>query len=588
MTTRRRGLYASLATLALLVPGSAAVAQAAATTTATSAGLPAAVAAAPVPITNLPIVAIDLTDADTTKNSLAYLNASKDNSVGATVNLADPSDPAAAIVDAAATIKGRGNATWTLAKKPYQIKFKTAAGPLGMESARTWVLLADHTDPSLMRNKLSYDLARGVGLAYSPESRFVDVKITDVDGEHLLGNYLLTEKTEVGPTRVNLTDPQANLVELDQLYGTAEPFYFTTTTSKRIFTLKDAPGGVNATLTPDQAAGWASTKSYLNSFESALYAPTPDWTRISSMIDVDSFVKYYFVHEVAENWDFNRSSMYFYKNGPGDKLHAGPVWDFDLSLGNFTAQGWGGAPTSDYAKTTTFLRSNTHNWFEQLMRNPQFVARANALYTSTVRPKVSALKAQIDTLKTQLADSATHNYQIWAGSRGYGPTTFTNGVAALKTWATARAGYLAQAYGSSLPTFRFASHLASIGWQPAVSGGMISGTMGESRRMEALRFQIVNTTLTGGVQGNAYVQSLGWRGYGATNAVVGTTGRSLRLEAVQLRLTGALATNFDLSYRVHVQNIGWMPWVKNGATAGTTGRSLRIEAIQIRLLDKTP
>ncbi|WP_330473296.1 CotH kinase family protein [Terrabacter sp. C0L_2] len=587
MKLRRRGLYATLAAIALLLPGSAALGQVTGAT-ASAAGVPAAAAVTPVPISNLPIVAIDLTDADTTKNTLSYLNASKDNSVGATVNLVDDSNAAYAIVDAAATIKGRGNYTWTLDKKPYQIKFKTAVGPLGMESTRTWVLLADHTDPALMRNKLSYDLARAVGLAYSPESRFVDVKITDVNGEHVLGNYLLTEKVEVGPTRVNLTDPQANIVELDQNYGTAEPFYFTAATSGRIFTLKDAPGGVNATLTPDQAAGWASTKSYINSLETALYAPTPDWTKISSMIDVDSFVKYYFVHEVTENYDFNRSSIYFYRNGPSDKLHAGPVWDFDLSLGNFTAQSWGGDPTSDYAKTTTYLRNKTHNWFEQLMRNPQFVARANALYTSTVRPQVNAMKSQIDTLKPILSSSATRNFEIWAGSRGYGPTTFSNGVTALKTWVTSRVNYLAQAYGSSLPTFRFSGHLASIGWQPAVSGGMIVGTMGESRRMEALRFQVSNTSLTGGVQGNAYVQNIGWMGYGATNAVVGTTGRSLRLEAVQLRLTGSLATNFDLAYRVHVQNVGWMPWVKNGATTGTTGRSLRIEAVQIRLLDKTP
>jgi hypothetical protein len=587
MKLRRRGLYATLAAIALLLPGSAALGQVTGAT-ASAAGVPAAAAVTPVPISNLPIVAIDLTDADTTKNTLSYLNASKDNSVGATVNLVDDSNAAYAIVDAAATIKGRGNYTWTLDKKPYQIKFKTAVGPLGMESTRTWVLLADHTDPALMRNKLSYDLARAVDLAYSPESRFVDVKITDVNGEHVLGNYLLTEKVEVGPTRVNLTDPQANIVELDQNYGTAEPFYFTAATSGRIFTLKDAPGGVNATLTPDQAAGWASTKSYINSLETALYAPTPDWTKISSMIDVDSFVKYYFVHEVTENYDFNRSSIYFYRNGPSDKLHAGPVWDFDLSLGNFTAQSWGGDPTSDYAKTTTYLLNKTHNWFEQLMRNPQFVARANTLYTSTVRPQVNAMKSQIDTLKPILSSSATRNFEIWAGSRGYGPTTFSNGVTALKTWVTSRVNYLAQAYGSSLPTFRFAGHLASIGWQPAVSGGMIAGTMGESRRMEALRFQVSNTSLTGGVQGNAYVQNIGWMGYGATNAVVGTTGRSLRLEAVQLRLTGSLATNFDLAYRVHVQNVGWMPWVKNGATTGTTGRSLRIEAGQIRLLDKTP
>jgi hypothetical protein len=584
MNIRRRGVVATLATMTLLLPGSAALAQASAAAPATA----TVTTVAPVPLTNLPIVAIDLTDATASKNDLDYLNASKDNSVGATVNLVDPSNAANTIADAPATIKGRGNYTWTLDKKPYQIKFKTAAGPLGMESARTWILLANHTDPSLMRNKLAYDLARSVGLAYSPESRFVDVKINDVDGEHVLGNYLLTEKVEVGPTRVDLTDPQANIVELDQNYGNAEPFKFTTTISQRIFTLKDAPGGVDATLTTEQAAGFASTKSAINSLETALYAATPDWTKISSMIDVDSFLKTYFVHEVAQNYDFNRSSMYFYKNGPGDKLHAGPVWDFDLSLGNFSAQSWGGDPTSDYVKTTTYLRAKVHNWYEQLMRNPQFVAQANALYTSMVRSKVNAMKAQIDTLKPELAASAERNFTIWAGSRGYGSTTYANGVAALKSWTTSRVNYLAQAYGSSLPTFRFAAHAASIGWMPAVSGGMITGTIGESRRVEALRFQIVNTSLTGGIQGNGYVQNIGWMGYGATNAVVGTTGRSLRLEAMQLRLTGALATNFDLAYRVHVQNIGWMPWVKNGATAGTTGRALRIEAVQIHLLDKTP
>ena len=202
-------------------------------------------------------------------------------------------------------------------------------------------------------------------------------------------------------------------------------------------------------------------------------------------------------------------------------------------------------------------------------------------------PEVDALKAQIDTLTTELASSAKVNFEVWAGSRGYGPASFTNGVASLKSWTTSRADHLARAYGSSLPTFRFAAHAASIGWQPAVSSGMIAGTTGEARRVEALRFQIVNTALTG-IQGNAHVQSIGWRGCSPTNGVVGTTGRGLRLEAVQLRLTSQLATTLDLAYRVHVQNIGWMPWVRNGATAGTTGRALRIEAIQIRVLDKTP
>jgi hypothetical protein len=588
MLTGKPGLIVGAAFTASLLLGSTAHAG----TVRLAAPPPAgAVMAAPAPIepvSNLPIIDVRLSDSGPTKNDLDYLHASKDNSVAATVNLVDASSGSNAIVDAPATIKGRGNYTWTLEKKPYQIKFTTAVGPLGMESTRTWVLLANHTDPSLMRNKLAYDLARGINLAYSPESRFVDVRITDAEGARVLGNYLLTEKVEVGATGVNLTHPQAVLLELDQNYGTAEPFYFQTATSKRVFVFKDAPGGVEDALTADQAAGWADAKSYLNTFEAALYAPTPNWPKISSMIDVDSFIKYYFVHEVAQNYDFNRSSMFFYRNGPGDKLHAGPVWDFDLSLGNFAAQAWGGEPKSDYVKTTTYLRSRTHNWFEQLMRNPQFVARANALYTTTVRPKVNALRAQVDTLRTQLASSADLNFEIWAGSRGYGPTTFNNGAATLKSWTTGRVDHLARAYGSTLPTFRFAAHVASIGWQPAVSGGMIAGTTGERRRAEALRFQVVNTALSGGVQGNAHVQRTGWTGYGVTGAAVGTTGRALRLEAVQLRLTGQLATNFDLEYRVHVQSVGWMPWVRNGATAGTTGRALRLEAIQIRVLDKTP
>ena len=277
------------------------------------------------------------------------------------------------------------------------------------------------------------------------------------------------------------------------------------------------------------------------------------------MIDVDSFLKTYFVHEVAENYDFNRSSMYFYKNGPSDKLHAGPVWDFDISLGNFTAQGWGGDTTSDYVKTTTYLRAKVHNWYEQLMRNPQFVAQANALYTSTVRSKVNAMKAQIDTLKPELAASAERNFEIWAGSRGYGPTTYSTGVTALKSWTTSRVNYLAQAYGSSLPTFRFAAHAADIGWQPAVSGGMIAGTIGESRRVEALRFQILNTSLTGGIQGNAHVQNIGWTGWGATPRRSHRHDRTFAsTRGGPVRLTGERPRTTTVRYRVHVQNIGWM------------------------------
>ncbi|WP_323098330.1 CotH kinase family protein [Intrasporangium sp. YIM S08009] len=581
MMLRRRGGLVALLALSLLVPASVATAQASATAAGPS---PSAVSAAPVPPTNLPLLSVALTDPDPTKNTLAYIHASKDNSVAATVNLVDGSTPGNDIIDAGATIKGRGNYTWTLDKRPYQIKFTTAVGPLGMQSSRTWVLLANHQDPSLLRNKIAYDLADSFGLAYSPESRYVDLSI---NGEYL-GNYLLVEKTEVGTNRVALTSDHGVLLEQDPIHGRAEPHYFLTARTGTLFVLKDATLGVDDVLDPTVAVAYAEIQADVNALETALYAPTPDWQRISSLIDVDSFVKYAFIHEVTENYDFDRSSVYFYKNGPGDKLHAGPVWDMDVAMGNFTPKIWGGDPSSEYVKSTTYLRVKRHNWFETLTRNPQFVALTKQMYASTFRSRIDATLAEIDDLRADIEDSAHLNFQRWDGNLGYTTGSFEQGVRSFKNWMSARAAYLRLAYGPGVPTLTFPAHLAGTGWQPAVSSGMIAGTTGEARRLEAVRFAVSGTTLTGGVQGDGHVQNLGWMGWGAPGGLVGTTGRALRLEAVRLRLTGELASRFDLSYRVHVQNVGWMGWVRNGATAGTTGRALRIEAIQVRLLAKAP
>src|SRR5690606_4301777 len=48
-------------------------------------------------------------------------------------------------------IKGRGNSTWGMPKKPYRIKLNSKAKILGMPSARNWVLLANYSDKTLIR-----------------------------------------------------------------------------------------------------------------------------------------------------------------------------------------------------------------------------------------------------------------------------------------------------------------------------------------------------------------------------------------------------------------------------------------------------
>ena len=66
----------------------------------------------------------------------------------------------------------------------------------------------------------------------------------------------------------------------------------------------------------------------------------------------------------------------------------------------------------------------------------------------------------------------------------------------------------------------------------------------------------------------------------------GTTGKAKRLEAIQIKLTGEMANQYDVYYRVHAQTYGWLGWAKNGASAGTEGLSKRLEAIQVVLVKK--
>jgi len=351
--------------------------------------LPAASALAPaapapalvseVPDTGLPVVSVTLEDPYT----LDDVHADKDLEVPATVSVDDPTDQFD-VTDAVAEFEGRGNFTWTLDKKPYQIKFDSKTSVLGMGVAKKWVLLANHADASLMRNKIAYDLADQVGLPFSPKSQFVDV---EVDGEYL-GNYLLSEKTEVGTNRVELADDQGVLLELDNNYGTAEPWYFRSTTSDTIFVLKDAVSDFEDDLLEgDALAGYEDAKAAVNKLDALLAAPNPDWAAISAVIDVDSLARYYIVQEFTANSDIGQSSIYFYKDGPGDKLHIGPVWDYDVALGNFDLMPRGGNSTENYTKNVTWIRGTGNDWYRQLFRNPEFVELVDNVYETIRRPR---------------------------------------------------------------------------------------------------------------------------------------------------------------------------------------------------------
>ena len=476
MTHRGRRPAAVLAALATLLSGALLT---------TTQALPASAATV---TPDLPTIDITL-PSGVTQSTLD--GGSKDTVyTGTTIAIDDPVNDANDYTTPAGTgeIKGRGNYTWTLPKKPYQIKLDGSRPVLGMGSAKTWVLLANAADASLMRNKVAYDLAASLGLPGSPDSRWVDLRI---NGQYR-GNYLITEKVEVKTNRLELTDAQGILAELDRRGDGSQPgypaedYYFHSTTSGSTFTLKDSKSG-----TPDVVgdwdqdadtlatkAGWDDMRATLNKLDAALYATTPSWTTISSIIDVDSFVKYYFVYELAENPEIVSSSVYFYKNGPADKLHIGPVWDFDSALANFDkSESLGADYRSEYVKNARELRGKYNGWQTQLFRNRAFVERANTLWKGGIAYHVSRLPSKIDGYYNTVKASAANNFQKWqilggptlltAGEGKTYATTYYGEYSYLRNWVSQRETMLRKLYGDS-PVVRARPYVQTYARRPCV------------------------------------------------------------------------------------------------------------------------
>lgn len=136
-------------------------------------------------------------------------------------------------------IRGRGNSTWSHPKKPYQLKFGEKTPMLNMAEDKKWLFLAEYSDKSLIRNKISLDLGAMSRLAYTPKGEYAEVFL---NGKYN-GTYLITQKVEVKSNRLNLPN-NGYLIEIDQLGRLdADDVYFEPTAYKlnhgSVFNIKE-------------------------------------------------------------------------------------------------------------------------------------------------------------------------------------------------------------------------------------------------------------------------------------------------------------------------------------------------------------
>lgn len=142
-------------------------------------------------------------------------------------------------------MSGRGNGTWsaTNTKNPYNVKLAKSASLLDMPSAKKWCLLANVNDNTLVKNQLTYDFAKYVGVKYQPICRPVDLYVN----QQYLGSYQLAEKVELKSNRINVSDAYENLEmangTTDAATGIVVPADLTGTT---VNTVNKTMGGIGS------------------------------------------------------------------------------------------------------------------------------------------------------------------------------------------------------------------------------------------------------------------------------------------------------------------------------------------------------
>lgn len=394
---------------------------------------------------------------------------------------------AVACADTMTSFHMRGNSTRYGLKKPYQLKLENKADLLGMGKSRTWILLANWFDVSLLRNQITFDLCKEIGLKGTPECHQVDVYLNNSYN----GTYLLTEKIQLNKNRLDITNMEKELEKLNDRPLDTYKFKASNQYKPSILRWRDIPnepeditggflleiekalqftqnkegsgfkteGGMcviikEPTYTGLKAANYIA--EIVNDFHNGVLAPdgiSPDTGRhYSEYIDMNSFALKIMVEELSANFDVRAASQFMYKDSStvDDKLYAGPGWDYDLTYGN-KDEGFHNPDRPDYVYIRSSATSYLYHW---MLTHDDFRSCSRMLFDTVFMPAVEILLGQrdpqadsflrsIDDYRREISASAAMNFTRWNPRlipEQYEPSgrTFKDANVFLKDWITRR------------------------------------------------------------------------------------------------------------------------------------------------------
>lgn len=361
----------------------------------------------------------------------------------------------------------RGTSSATFPKKGYKFELQNAQGKkqpvplLGLGAFAEWNLVGPwRFDRTYVRNAFGYTLSRQLG-RWAARTQLAEVFI-NADGDPLdaadyAGVYVLTDKLEAAPGRIDVTEVKRDDVDPAGITGgyllrvdDFDPEKTSWRTQRgfpseasRSLLMVESPK--TAKLAPAQAA---YIKGYVQAFEDALYADRDSGWRTRrhlEYIDRDTWVDHHLLNTLLKNTDaFTRSA--YYSKDRGGRLLAGPIWDLDRAMGAEDPRGgspeaWDAADVPDWGFQIKYWE---FGWWGVLAGDPDFRQAWIDRWQGLRRGPLSdaGLTALVDQLAGEIGlEAAERDRRRWAGNIGT-HASYAGEVAELKAWLVTRARWI--------------------------------------------------------------------------------------------------------------------------------------------------
>lgn len=349
------------------------------------------------------------------------------------------------------SMHARGNVTFEIAeKKSYFIKFNEVMDLLELGEGKRWLLIGNAFDDTLSRNNMVFSMADAIGIEYIPNAAYIDLYI---DGEYQ-GNYQVYEKIEIDEDRINIRNLNDEIVDmnpnvrLDKLHS--QEVTMKGDSSLKYVNVKNVPedycngylleletvfrylegkcGFVSERKQPvviksPKAVNYEQTFYLFNLYqemEDALHSEN-GWNEETGKyyydyIDLESFAKKYLVEELSKNRDALLSSFYMYIPNDDGKFYAGPIWDYDRSLG--VKESVAGVSLLEaeglYASRVFDYDERTLDFFYQLCNKSEFQEIYKEVYEKQLRTvALELVDGALDEKIEQIENSAVMDWIRW-------------------------------------------------------------------------------------------------------------------------------------------------------------------------------